>query len=86
MFPRRIVASRAGAGNRQILEMQRREISIELARCGDAIGERAPGARLQRPGPQLSRQAPSFGPRALVQPRGQGIVDRRQSHLPSIMR
>jgi hypothetical protein len=68
MLPRRLRSLRARARERQVFDVERLEIPLELTRVRRLGGERLLCTRLQRRGEDVHRQRPSVGTRFPVKP------------------
>ena len=67
MLPRVLVAGRAGAGKREIFEVKRGEVALELPRFQPPAGVCVLGARLERLGEARHWDAPPLAMRLTIE-------------------
>ena len=80
MLPRALVAGGARARKRQVFEVQRAEVALEIRRFLTCPAGRASGARLERFGEATHRGAPPLSVCLAIETLDELRVDRQPSH------
>ena len=85
VLPRGLVAARARTREREVFQMERCQIALELSRVGGPSGECPPRTRLERPAEPFRRHAPAFAVRLAVESLDEPFVNRHASAPDAIV-